>query len=49
MQMMKDNMQIQSQKIRQQSLDEMAISHLVNTKEILLMEEMEKIRLDQTK
>lgn len=36
-------------KLRQQSEENLRMSNLVNTKEILLMDKMEKIRLDQTK
>jgi hypothetical protein len=49
MKMMLDNIELQNMKLRQQSEEDLRMSNLVNTKEILLMDKMEKIRIDQTK
>ena len=49
MKMILDNIELQNMKLRQQSEEDLRMSNLVNTKEILLMDKMEKIRIDQTK
>ena len=49
MKMMLDNIEAQNTKLRQQSEEELRLSNHVNTKDILMMDQMEKIRLDKTK
>ena len=46
---MLDNIEAQNSKLRQQSEEELRLSNHVNTKDILMMDQMEKIRLDKTK
>ena len=49
MKMMLDNIELQNMKLREQSEEDLRMSNKLNTKEILLMDKMEKIRIDQTK
>lgn len=44
--MMKNNMQIEKQKFKNEKDLDLRDSNLINTKEIILMDQLEKIRLD---
>lgn len=43
---MQNNIQLENERIQKEKEFEASRSHLVNTKEIILMDQLEKIRLD---